>query len=394
MWTLVGVHLSFMSDTSMVVAILPQLMRVFDLSPLKISLLISAYTVSAGCSGLLASFFLDRFDRKKALLFFLGGFVASTAFTALAPNFDLLLVARACTGIFGGVLTAINFSIVGDALPFERRGAASGKILSAFPISSVLTVPGGLLLANVFSWRAPFMMFSGFAAVVWLIAMGTVPSLGAHIKDEAISVLKKTKALLGNRNHLHCYGMMVLQMFAGFSVIAFFNPYLVANVQFSEKDIPLMYFIGGLFTSAMTPYVGKLVDRHGSTRIYRVVALVSLIPIYLYTNLTPSSFIWVIFITTLFMVFVSGRMVPFMAAATSAASMESRGSHLSFLGAIQQISVACAAGVSGWILTETAEGLYEGFDVVGYVAITASVLCMMAVATIRKHEDTPALKAS
>ena len=106
----------------MVVAILPQLMRVFDLSPLKISLLISAYTVSAGCSGLLASFFLDRFDRKKALLFFLGGFVASTAFTALAPDFYLLLVARACTGIFGGVLTAIDLPLWG--MPCLLNGAA------------------------------------------------------------------------------------------------------------------------------------------------------------------------------------------------------------------------------------------------------------------------------
>ena len=381
-----------MSDTSMIVAIMPQLMRVFDLSPLKISLLISAYTVSAGASGLLASFFLDRFDRKKALLFFLGGFVFSTSLTAAAPDFTFLLVARAFTGVFGGVLTAVNFSIVGDALPFERRGAASGKILSAFPISSVLTVPGGLLLANVFSWRAPFMLFSAFAAVIWLIAGKTVPSLGGHIKAGTVSVGQKIKTLLGNRNHLHCYGMMVLQMFAGFSVIAFFNPYLVANVAFAEKDIPLMYFIGGMFTSAMTPYIGKLVDRHGSTRIYRTVACISLIPIYLYTNLTPSSFLWVICITTAFMVFVSGRMVPFMAAATSAAAMENRGSHLSFLGAIQQISVACAAGVSGLILTETPQGAYEGFHVVGYVAIAATVLCMLVINTIQKHEHSASPK--
>ena len=92
-----------------------------------------------------------------------------------------------------------------------------------------------------------FLLFSAFAAVVWLIATGTVPRLGAHIKTQVVSMMEKTKKLLGNRNHLHCYGMMVLQMFAGFTVIAFFNPYLVANVQFLEKDITgndLMPFAG------------------------------------------------------------------------------------------------------------------------------------------------------
>ena len=90
----------------------------------------------------------------------------------------------------------------------------------------------------------------------------------------------------------------------------------------------------------MTPYVGKS-DRHGSTLIYRgCIGFID--PLYLYTNLTPSS-LFGSFLSPPFMVFVSGRMVPFAAAATSAASMENRGSHLSFLGAIQQINMACAA---------------------------------------------------
>ena len=68
-WTLFGVQLTFMSDTSLVVALLPQFIRVFDLTPSQVSLLIASYTVTAGVSGFCVSFFLDRFERKRALLF-------------------------------------------------------------------------------------------------------------------------------------------------------------------------------------------------------------------------------------------------------------------------------------------------------------------------------------
>ena len=84
------------------------------------------------------------------------------------------------------------------------------------------------------------------------------------------------------------------------------------------------------------------------------------------------------------MVFVSGRMVPFMTAATSAAATENRGSHLSFLGAIQQLAVALAAGLSGWILTQNADGTFEGFHQVGYLAISATCVCMVLIGGIRK----------
>ena len=46
----------------------PQLMRIFSISPQQFGFVVSAYTLSAGVSGFLAAFFLDRFDRKKALL--------------------------------------------------------------------------------------------------------------------------------------------------------------------------------------------------------------------------------------------------------------------------------------------------------------------------------------
>ena len=238
--------------------------------------------MSAGVSGFSVSFFLDRFERKRTLLTLLCFYVFGLFATASAPSFHFLLAARALTGMFGGLLAAVLFSIIGDAVSPHRRGDATGKVLAAFPVSSVITVPGGLILANTFSWRMPFYGFTCMAVLALITASKTVPQLRGHLKSKPPSIQEKARILLGNRNHVNCYIMMVMQMFAGFTVISF--TYLVGNVGFLETDIPTMYFVGGLFTIFTTPFIGKMVDRYGVHKVYRTVAALSIIPIVGYES--------------------------------------------------------------------------------------------------------------
>src|SRR3954463_1476446 len=80
------------------------LMPALKISPSQFGLVVSVYAFSAGASGFLAAGFADRFDRKKLLLFFYGGFLLGTLFCGLAETYEALLAARMITGIFGGVI--------------------------------------------------------------------------------------------------------------------------------------------------------------------------------------------------------------------------------------------------------------------------------------------------
>ena len=46
----------------------PQYLRVMHISPAQFNLIVAAYAIAAGISGVVAGFWLDRFDRKNALL--------------------------------------------------------------------------------------------------------------------------------------------------------------------------------------------------------------------------------------------------------------------------------------------------------------------------------------
>lgn len=146
---LAGVQFAHIMDFMVLAPLGPQFMRLFDISAQEFSLLVSSYMFTAAIVGLIAAFYIDRFDRRVALLWVYSGFSIATLLCALAPNFQVLLITRAITGAFGGVLGAIVFSIVADAIPEERRGAAMGVVMSAFGLASVIGVPAGLTVASI-----------------------------------------------------------------------------------------------------------------------------------------------------------------------------------------------------------------------------------------------------
>ena len=116
----------------------PQYMRVFNINPGQFGLIVSAYAVAAGISGVTTGVFLDRFDRKRALLWLYFGFTLGTLFCAVAPTYQLLVVARAVAGAFAGVAGAFILAIIGDVVPEERRGRAMGLVMSSFSVASSL----------------------------------------------------------------------------------------------------------------------------------------------------------------------------------------------------------------------------------------------------------------
>src|SRR5690606_33543342 len=124
----------------------PRFMRVFGITPIEFSTLVSAYTFSAGIVGFFGALYADHFGRKKFLMFNFTVFIIGTFMCAIAPNFASLLIARIIAGAFGGVLNAGVMSLVADLIPFKRRGAAVGVVMSAFSISSILGIPTGLYI--------------------------------------------------------------------------------------------------------------------------------------------------------------------------------------------------------------------------------------------------------
>jgi DHA1 family inner membrane transport protein len=355
----------------------PQLERLWDISPQEFGLLVAAYTFSAGIVGLMGSFFVDRFDRKYALIFLYVGFLIGTFACALSESYESLLVARCATGAFGGLLGATVLSIVGDLTTPKNRSETMGIIMAAFSAASVFGVPFGLFLADKLSWQAPFLFLGVVGIPVLILNVLMMPSVSDHLGKEKPKPLALLSEMLGKSNAISAHIFIVLLMLGQFSVITFIAPYMVSNVGFTEGELAYIYLAGGFVTFFSSPWFGKLADRFGQYKFFTVVTPLSLIPLWGITNLPKINLYAVIVITSCMFILISGRIIPAMTMITSSVRPERRGGFMSINSAIQQLGAGIASYVAGLIVIKTASGERQDYNMVGYLAITASIIAIL-----------------
>lgn len=378
LWTLAAINFIHIVDFMILMPLGPQLMRLFDISPSQFGFLVSSYTFSAGVSSFFGAFVLDRFDRKKILLWVYVGFTLGTLGCALSPNYAVLLLARVVSGIFGGLTSALILAIIGDVVPHERRGSAMGLVMSAFSFASVMGVPLGLFSASLSNWHLPFYILSILSVLSLGMIVKSVPSITGHLKDKQVrprpfEVISKVTS---NANQMRAITLSIMMMLGQFMIIPFLSPYNVANVGFSELQLTYVYMAGGACTIFTSPWVGKLADKKGKLKIFTIFMLLNLIPIAIITHLGITPVGLVLLVTTLFFVTSNGRYVPAAAMITGTAQPENRGSFLSFNSAVQQLAAGLASLIAGMMIGENALGQLTNFNYVGYLAIFFSLLCI------------------
>jgi len=381
---LAAVQFTHIVDFIIIMPLGPVFRNEMGLSPWQFGTVVSAYTISAGLAGLLAAQFLDHFDRKTALLALYGGFMAGTLLCAVAPDYPLLLAARTVAGAFGGIVAATVLAIVGDAFPDQRRGTAMGVVMSAFSVASIAGVPLGLELTERHGWRSTFGILGGVSGGVLVLAACTLPRLRGHLRRNQVHA--GAWAVLTDPNHLRAFTLSSALILSTFMLGPYMATFLEANVGVAQTELKYMYLCGGLATLATMTIFGRLADRFGKLRVFRILALFTLLPILAVTNLPPGLALpLVLTVPTIFMITNSGRMVPAVALITSSSAPAYRGSFMSFNTAVQQLAAGLATCIAGLILEETDGHALVGFGVVGLLSCAVTVASVILAG--RLHKD-------
>ncbi len=356
-----------------------EFMRLFNITPKEFSILVSSYTFTAGTASFTSAFFIDRFDRKKALIFVNTGFFIGTALCGLADTFPLLLGARVVTGMFGGLINSLLFTIVGDAFPIDKRSGAMGVITASFSVAAVLGVPSGLYLANLYGWQFPFFVMAALGAIVLVFVIKFIPNMTSHLEGINVkrSPLELLKILLAKRNQQLALIFMLLLVLGQFMVIPFIAPFMIRNVGFTSEEIPLIYLVGGGLTIFTGPLIGKLADKYGRKQIFLIMAVLSIIPLYVLTNLQTVPLYMALAVNGLFYVCISGRMIPSNALMTSVVLPENRGGFMSLSSSFQQIGAGIASLVAGIVVYIAADGTLHNYQYVGYLGIATTIIAIL-----------------
>jgi predicted MFS family arabinose efflux permease len=386
LWTLAAVQFTHIVDFMVMMPLGPQLTKLFALSDAQFGVLVSAYSLAAGVSGLAASVAIDRFDRRRALLVLYAGFALATLSCGLATTYPGLMLARVAAGVFGGVLGALVQTIVGDVIPFERRGRAMGVIMASFSLSTVAGVPASLWLASHWGWHIPFISIAAVCVLLWLLLWSSVPRMGAHLAGNAASsAWERLRDVVGEPNHWRAFGLSALMVVGSFSIIPYITIYTTTNVGLPQSQVPLIYLVGGVATLFTSRLWGVLADRWGKVHTFRAVALLAVLPMMALTHLGPVGVPALLVVTTAFFVFVSGRMVPGMALLTAAPPPALRGGFMSVNSALQSGAMGLAAWLGGAMISRSPDGLVQGYERCGWLALISTVVMLWWVGQLRVH---------
>ncbi|HUG22033.1 MFS transporter [Piscinibacter sp.] len=390
LFTLAGIQFTYIVDFMVMMPLGPQFTRLFGITDAQFGLLVSSYTFSAGISGLLGSTFVDRFERKRLLLWLYVAFALATLACGLAPTYALLMMARIAAGLFGGVMGTLVQTMVGDVVPFERRGRAMGIVMAAFSLSTIAGVPASLWLADRLGWNAPFVAIAAASLVIAAVGVRTLPRLAGHLQEAGtFSPWRPIADVLRDRNHWHAFGFTALIMSASFTVIPFLTIYMTSNMGLQPAQVPLVYLAGGLATFFSARLFGVLSDRWGKVQTFRFVAAVAMVTMLVATHMGDVPLWALLSVTTLFFVFVSGRMVPGMALVTAAAAPALRGTFMSLNGSVQSAAMGVASLVGGLLIGRDSLGRVTGYDWCGWVAVALSVLSIWAVGRLKVSSAAP-----
>ncbi|HEX4886451.1 MAG TPA: MFS transporter [Luteibaculaceae bacterium] len=387
-FVLACIQFTHMMDFMIMMPLSDIIMESFSLNPLQFSWVVSSYTFGAGASSLVAAFYIDRFDRKKALWFIYMGFILGNVACALSTNYIMLLAARSISGLFGGVMGALILAIIGDSIHQNRRSTAMGYVMGAFSIASVFGVPFGLFIAAKFqNWQMPFWFLSAISLVVLWGINKYIPSLSGHVEKARQN--KRYQVFLNIRNDPNQQRALlfsVMLMLGQFTIIPYLARYMVRNVGFEQSQLSLIYLVGGALTIFSSPFFGKLADKKGKLLIYTIFGIINLVPILTITHLGQVPIWMALCVTGLFFVTANARFVPAQSLITSVVEPAERGGFMSVNSSVQSITNGIAPLIAGLLVVETGPAkTMVGYNYAGYVAVVASLIAVYLAQKIKAN---------
>ncbi len=170
-----GSGMAFLDSTVMNVA-LPAVQLSLQASARQALWIFGAYAVVLAALLLIGGSLADQYGRRRIFVLGAAIFGGASAWCALAPGPEQLVVARTVQGAGGALLVPASLAIVGAS--FEE-GKSRAKAIGAWAALSATAmavgpVVGGWLVEEV-SWRAAFLISPAMAVVAIPIALWHVP---------------------------------------------------------------------------------------------------------------------------------------------------------------------------------------------------------------------------
>lgn len=219
---------------------------------------ISISGLFAVLSSLLIPTIASRFDRRHVLIALTGVMLASLVLIAEAPNFGVLMVARALLGITIGGFWALATATVMRLVPEESIPKALGVMYTGNAMATAFAAPIGTYLGGIVGWRATFWVLVPIVVINLLWQWISLPSM----PPQAANPIGKVLGLLKRRNVAFAMAGVMLTFSGAFATFTYLRPFLETYTEVSVPQLSLLLLGLGVAGFAGTYGATALLGRH------------------------------------------------------------------------------------------------------------------------------------
>lgn len=229
-----------------------------DVSLGAAGLLTSAFAVGMVVGAPLTALAGRAWPRRRALLLFLGVFVAVHVAGALTTSYAVLLATRVAGALANAGFWAVALVTALAMAGPHQRARATAVVVGGVTVACVVGVPAGAALGELWGWRSAF----------WAVALVSVPAavalLAAVPKDRTggvpqVSARSELRALARPRLLLTLLVMALVQG-ATFCTFSYLEPLVTRVTGFGAGWVPLVLALFGVGSFAGVTLAGRLAD--------------------------------------------------------------------------------------------------------------------------------------
>jgi predicted MFS family arabinose efflux permease len=197
---------------------------------------ISISGLFAVVASLLIAGVAGRYDRRKVLMALTAVMLASLLLIAAAPNFAVLMLARALLGITIGGFWALATATIMRLVPEAAVPKALGVLYMGNAVATAFAAPIGSYVGGLIGWRGVFWALVPFVALnlAWQwMSLPAMPPQSANPAGKVLGLLK--------RRHVAFAMIGVMLTFAGaFASFTYFRPFLESYTGASVPQLSLL----------------------------------------------------------------------------------------------------------------------------------------------------------
>lgn len=337
---LTGGFISILNQTTMITAI-PPIMDEMDVSANTGQWLTTVFMLVNGVMIPVTAFLMARFTARQLFITAMTVFAVGTAFSAMAPNFGMLLLGRIIQSSGAGVIMPLMQTVFLLLFPVGNRGVAMGLVGLVISFAPAIgPALSGWIITN-YSWRAVFLLILPIAIIVIVFAakvMKNVTEL-TYPKLDMLSIILSSFGFggflygftsAGNNGWaspitittpivgtvaLVCFVIVQLRMetpmlefrvfknpiftlstiipmivFMGLIGTETLVPLYMQNARgFTATEAGMALLPGALVNGIMSPITGKIFDRFGARWLAVTGLIIITISTFAFTNLGPST---------------------------------------------------------------------------------------------------------